>query len=110
MKKKIFLIPHCSTCQGHLKGKPVQEHTFCNIKEKNISEEELDWLAKQTGSYNALFSRNARKYRALQLKDKNLSETDIKKLILEEYTFLKRPVIVWDEMIEVAGKTYDIKN
>jgi arsenate reductase len=51
-------------------------------------------MAKHTGSYEALFSRRAMKYKSMRLADKNLSENDYKNLILDEYTFLKRPVIV----------------
>ena len=46
------------------------------------------------GNYEALFSRTAMKYKALGLKDKTLSEEDYKNYILEEYTFLKRPVTI----------------
>ena len=39
------------------------------------------------------------KYKSLGLKDKSLSEEDYKNYILEEYTFLKRPVtIIGDEI------------
>ena len=48
------------------------------------------------GSYEALFSRRSRKYRPMGLHERELSEEDYKKLILEEYTFLKRPVVVID--------------
>jgi len=53
----------------------------------------LEEMKKHTGSYEALFSKIARKYKELNLATKKLSETDIKNFILEEYTFLKRPVI-----------------
>jgi arsenate reductase len=37
------------------------------------------------------------------LNEKKLSEEDFKKYILEEYTFLKRPVIMIDEKIFVGN-------
>ena len=46
------------------------------------------------GSYEALFSRRALKYKSMGLKDKKLTEKDYRDLILQEYTFLKRPVII----------------
>jgi arsenate reductase len=46
------------------------------------------------GSYEALFSRRALKYKSMRLKDKKLTEKDYRDLILQEYTFLKRPVII----------------
>ena len=56
-----------------------------------------------SGSYESLFSRRALKYKALGLKDKTLSETDYKNFILEEYTFLKRPVIIINNAIFVGN-------
>ena len=50
-------------------------------------------MQKAFGSYEALFSRIARKYKELNLGSKQLTETDYKNFILEEYTFLKRPAI-----------------
>lgn len=60
-------------------------------------------MAKMTGSYETLFSRRAMKYKSMGLKDKNLSEEDYRQLILEEYTFLKRPVIIVDKQIFVGN-------
>lgn len=64
-----------------------------DIKFDKITPGQLDELKKMAGSYEALFSRRAIKYKELGLKDKKLNEKDYRKLILEEYTFLKRPVI-----------------
>ena len=55
------------------------------------------------GSYEALFSKIARKYKELGLKDKHLTEADFRKYILDEYTFLKRPVILIDDSIYVGS-------
>ena len=63
-------------------------------------QEEIKNLA---GSYEALFSRVARKYKELGLSKQNLSETDYKNYILEEYTFLKRPVICIENKVFVGN-------
>ena len=60
-------------------------------------------MAKLAGSYEALFSRRAMKFKSMGLKDKNLSELDFKKLILDEYTFLKRPVFVISDEIFIGN-------
>ncbi len=92
--KKIYHLANCSTCQRIIKELNNGEgFEMQNVKEKNVSEKELDAMAKFTESYEALFSRRAMKYRGLGLHEKQLTEKDYKKLILEEYTFLKRPVI-----------------
>ena len=67
-----------------------------DIKAKGISAEDLDAMKAHAGSYEALFSRRAMKFRSMGLADKTLTEQDYRKLILEEYTFLKRPVFLTD--------------
>lgn len=102
--KKVFLLANCDTCQKIMKN--TQADTVCaiqDIKKQNISAEELDWLASKVGSYEALFSRKALKYRAMGLHEKTLTEADYRHLILEEYTFLKRPVIVIEETVFVGN-------
>ena len=43
------------------------------------------------------------KYRSMGLADQELSEGDYQRLILEEYTFLKRPVLVIDDEIFIGN-------
>lgn len=98
--KKIFQLNTCDTCQKILKewkAPPLFE--VQNIKELNISAKELDFAAKKLGSYEALFSRRAIKFRSQGWNEKSLTEKDYRKLILEEYTFLKRPVMIHGEEV-----------
>jgi arsenate reductase (glutaredoxin) len=102
--KKIYHLSTCKTCQriiGELNGGEGFE--LQNIKEQNLSPEELDWLKEKVGSYEGLFSRRAMKYRKMGLHEKELSEDDYRQLILDEYTFLKRPVVVLDENVFVGN-------
>ncbi len=91
---KVWHLSNCNTCQRIIDELGIRE-TFelQNIKEKNVSETDLTDMAKQAGSFEALFSRRARKFRSMGLNNVTLTEDDYKRLILEEYTFLKRPVI-----------------
>jgi len=70
-----------------------------NIKEKNIDAKTLDKLQKKIGSYEGLFNKRAMKYRSMGLNEMDLSEKDFRKYILEEYTFLKRPVFIIDDQV-----------
>ncbi len=92
-KNKIFHLSHCSTCKKIIDNLNTTTCEMQDIKVKSISETELDKLAQLSGSYEALFSRKALKYRSLGLHLKQLKEEDYRKYILMEYTFLKRPVI-----------------
>ena len=73
---------------------PAKDIELVEIKSKGISEKALDNMAKLAGSYEALFSRRAILYRQRKLGEKTLSEKDYKSLIVEHYTFLKRPIVV----------------
>ncbi len=70
--------------------------TLQDIKTESITAKQLAEMKEAVGSYEVLFSRRAMKYKSMGLKEKTLAEDDYKNLILEEYTFLKRPVIVID--------------
>lgn len=81
----------------------LKTFTLREIKGDPITPKELDYLKKLAGSYEALFSRIALKYRALGLNTKKLTEKDYRKHILAEYTFLKRPVMVVGDRIFIGN-------
>lgn len=99
--RKIYHLSTCNTCQRIIKELSLEEmgFEFQDIKEENINAEQLDAVKDKAGSYEALFSKRAMKFRSMGLNQMNLSEADYRRYILEEYTFLKRPVIwVGDEV------------
>ncbi|MEJ6491196.1 MAG: ArsC/Spx/MgsR family protein [Flavobacteriales bacterium] len=108
--KKIFHLSSCSTCQRIIKelnpGKDVEMH---DIKEKNIDGKTLDWLKEKVGSYEALFSKRAMKYRGLGLDKMELTEADYRKHILAEYTFLKRPFIINGEEVFIGNTKKEVE-
>lgn len=79
-----------------------------NIKEEKITEEQLNEMALLAGSYNQLFSRVALKYRAMGLNKLSLTEENYKKYILEEYTFLKRPVVIINNKIFIGSSKSNV--
>ncbi len=93
--KKIYHLKTCSTNVRILKEvNPGSDVELQNIKEQNVEPEVLDFLKDKVGSYEALFSKKAMKYRQLGLNEQNLTEDDYRKWMLEEYTFLKRPFMI----------------
>jgi arsenate reductase-like glutaredoxin family protein len=74
-----------------------------DIRSQGISQEDIELMQSLSGSYESLFSRRSRQYAGRGLKDRILSEDDYKQLILEEDTFLKRPVVIWDEEIFIGS-------
>lgn len=109
--KKVFHLSTCSTCQRIIKSISFPKETvFQDIKQEPISEKQLEQMKNLAGNYESLFSRRAIKYRAMGLDEKTLSESDYKELILKEYTFLKRPVIIFDEKIFIGNSKKTIQS
>ncbi len=94
--KKMYHLGNCTTCQAIIKdtGADHSAIEMQDIKLEKITAKQLDELKKMAGSYEALFSRRAIQYKERNLKDQVLTEKDYRSLILEEYTFLKRPVTI----------------
>ena len=84
---KIYYLSTCDTCkrimnQWNLDGVQLQD-----IKHESITEEQVDEMIALVGSVEALFSKRARKYKELGLKDKTLNDGETRALILEEYNY-----------------------
>jgi len=108
--KKIFHLKSCSTNVRILKEiNPGADVELQNIKEQNIDEKTLDFLKDKVGSYEALFSKKAMKYRSMGLNQMELSEADFKKYMLEEYTFLKRPFMINEEEVFIGNSKYVVE-
>ena len=104
--KKIYHLGTCTTCQAIIKETGITQKGFemQDIKVEKITPAQLEAMQKMAGSYEALFSRRALKYKELGLKDKQLTEKDYRQYILEEYTFLKRPVVIINESIFIGSE------
>lgn len=104
--KKIYHLANCTTCQAIIKETGIEKAglEMQDIKTGKITPVQLDEMKALSGSYESLFSRRAIKYRELGLKDQPLTEKDYRRLILEEYTFLKRPVVVLNKEIFVGSE------
>lgn len=108
--KKIYHLANCTTCQRILKEiKPKKDVVMQDIKTEPITEKQIDEMQKLAGSYEALFSRIALKYRVWGLNEKKLTEKDYRKYILEEYTFLKRPVMIVDDQIFIGNSPKNVE-
>ena len=102
--KKIYYLSTCDTCKRIMKAIQVDDTWIKqDIKTERITEVQLDEMKTLSGSYESLFSRRAQKYKALGLKEITLLEEDYKKYILDEYTFLKRPVVILDDQIFIGN-------
>lgn len=111
MKKKVYYLSTCGTCKRIMNEVGVgEDFEQQNIKTEKITNEQLEEMQQLAGSYEALFSRVSRKYKELGLKDKTLTEDDYKKFILDEYTFLKRPVFIIGDEIFIGNSKKNVAN
>ena len=97
---KIYNLTTYGTRRRVLSLLRTDEVTLINLREVNINEGDLDLMKKQMGSYEALFNKRAQKLKLMTEDEKPKKDSDYKKLILSEYTFLKRPAAIID------GKVY----
>lgn len=102
--KKIYYLKTCDTCKRIIKSLPKTEgFVFQDIKEEPITVKQLEEIYSMSGSYEMLFSKRAKLYKEMGLKDEKLTENDFKRYILEHYTFLNRPVIIIENQVFIGN-------
>ena len=102
--RKVFYLKTCGTCTKILNQFDLTDWELRELKSKNITEEELSEMYAQTKSYEAIFSRRSTQIKARNIDVKSLTEDDFKNLILDHYSFLKRPVFLTDKEIFVGNE------
>jgi arsenate reductase len=104
MNNILFHLSTCNTCQRIIQETGAAEKlALQDIKTESISPDQIDAMKNLAGSYEALFSRRAMKFRSMGLHEQELNEEDYRKHILAEYTFLKRPVAIVNGEIFVGN-------
>ena len=104
MTNKIYYLASCDTCRKIIKSLPKSaDLVYHDIKQDQITIDELEHMHSLSGNYEALFSKKAQLYKSMDLKNKALTEEDYKKYILEHYTFLSRPVFIINEKIYIGN-------
>jgi len=110
MQNTVFYLQTCDTSKRIMKDLGLDSgFELREIKSNQITPEELDEMKELAGSYEALFSRRSRQFAARNLKGKELSEKDYRTLILDEYTFLKRPVTILNQEIFVGNSKKEVE-
>jgi len=110
MMRKVYYLKTCDTSRRIIKdlGNKLAGFQFQDTKEQPLTATQLEEMKELAGSYEALFSRRAKKYHEMALKNLDLTEADYKHYLLNEYTFLKRPVIIIDKDIFIGSSRKDL--
>lgn len=108
--KAFYYLKTCNTCQRILETLQLPDTVVLReIKSQPLTAAEIQEMLSRAGSYEALFSKRARLYQERGLKNQALSDTHFKSLLLEHYTFLKRPVLIWEDQIFVGNSKKTIE-
>lgn len=100
--KKAYYLSTCDTCKRILKELNLSnDWELQDIKTGKITVEQLEKMRSLTDSYDSLLNKRARKLS--EYKGQDLNEENLKSMILEEYTFLKRPVFLLDNEIFIGN-------
>ena len=107
--KKVYFLQTCDTCRRILKEVNLDGFEKQEIKANPVTANQLEEMHKMSNSYEALFNKRAKLYKAMDLKNQTISEADYRQYILDEYTFLKRPVFIVDDEIFIGNSKKEIE-
>ncbi len=101
--KKVYFLQTCDTCRRILKEVNSDGFERQEIKANPVNTVQLEEMYAISGSYEGLFNKRAKLYKSMDLKNQVLTEADYRQYILDEYTFLKRPVFIVDNEIFIGN-------
>ena len=108
--KKVFYLNTCDTCRKIIGQFNLKEWELREIKKEPITKEEVEAMYEHTKSYEDLFSKKSTQIKLREIDLKTLTEDDYKELLLDHYTFLKRPVFLTDTEIFIGNDKKNIEN
>ena len=100
----FYYLNSCDTCKRIINELAINESIIqIDIKKKPLTAVQLEVLFEKVGNYEELINKRAQLFKQRNLKDQQLKEEDYKNLLLEHYTFLKRPILLYEEQIFVGN-------
>jgi arsenate reductase len=107
--KVVFYLKSCNTCTRIIKEiKLNSSFVFREIKSNPLTLKEIEMIHDLSKNYESIFNKRAKLFTEKKLKDVTLTELEYKNYILENYTFLKRPVIITDQKIFIGNSKKNI--
>lgn len=107
---KVYFLKTCSTCKRIMSEFDLKNFEQREIKSSTITEKELEKMYAFSKSYEALFSKKSTQIKERNIDVKSLQEEDFKRLILDDYRFLKRPVFIFDDEVFVGSDKKILEN
>ncbi len=106
--KKVYFLQTCDTCRRILKEVNLDGFERQEIKANPVTVSQLEEMYSFSNSYEALFNKRAKKYKSMGLKSELITEKEYRQFILDEYTFLKRPVFIVGNDIFIGNSKKEI--
>ena len=98
----FYYLSSCDSCKKIMKTLALSDDiTQIDIKKNPLTAEQLEVLYQLSGSYEALLNKRAQKLK--EIDKSTLDEAKIKALLLSHYTFLKRPVLLYQDKLYVGN-------
>ena len=105
----IFYLKSCHTCTRIIKELKLNStFIFREIKSIPITIQELELIHDLSKNYESIFNKRAKLFSEKKLKNIILTELEYKNYILENYTFLKRPVIITGNEIFIGNSKKNV--
>ena len=102
----FYYLGTCQTCKRIIKDLDLDDSIQkIDIKKNPLNKDQLNYLYKIEGCYENLINKRAQLFKTLGLSNKVLGENDFKNLLLKHYTFLKRPVLVYDNNLFIGNSS-----
>ena len=101
MKNTFLYLSTCTTCVRIIKYLGIEDAGFLqNVKEQMVTAEQLAFLYNYTNSYEQLINKRGRVYAQMMKREGAVfSEAVYKTLLENEYSCLKRPILIWDNTV-----------
>lgn len=101
--KKVLYLSTCNTCQRIISEVNTEGFDLQDTKKTPASKNDIEFLREHVDSYEALINRRAQLWQKRGLKNQNLTENDYKALLLEHYSFIKRPIFIDDNQVFIGN-------
>ena len=108
--KKVFYLKTCGTNKKIMTPLDLSDWELREIKSQPVTDAELEEMYEKTQSYEALFSKKSTQIKEREIDVSSLKEKDFKKLILDHYSFLKRPVFITDKEVFAGSDKKNLEN
>lgn len=92
---KLYYLSTCSTCKKIINSWKLNKSIkLIDVKKNPINSKGLEAVYLISKNYENIFNKRALLFREVKKETKKITENTYKELILNHYSFLKRPILI----------------